>query len=107
KIDARTRKLGGKTYVESNGVGDPVLENLMTKAQPFVTTAKSKVQAIQALQLMLQQRQFKFGSEQLALELGLYEWDDGGGMITDPVIAAVIAAAIAVPPGKAVGRALG
>jgi hypothetical protein len=52
----------GPTYVESNGVGDPVIENLTVPVEPFTTTAKTKVQAIQALQLLIQQGRFKYGS---------------------------------------------
>lgn len=100
RIDQRTRSLGGKTHVESNGPGDPVIENLTTKAEPFVTTARTKVQAIQALQLLIQQGRFKYGSEQLGRELGLYQWDDHA-LIQDSVIATAIAAfqvAHPIPP---------
>lgn len=45
--------------VESNGVGDPVIENLNVQAVPFVTTAKSKVQGIQALQMLLEKGRLK------------------------------------------------
>jgi Terminase large subunit, T4likevirus-type, N-terminal len=92
RIDARTRRLGGTTRVESNGPGDPVLENLTMQAEPFVTTARTKVQAIQALQLLIQQGRFKFGSEQLGRELGLYQWNDAA-LVQDSVMAAAIAAA--------------
>jgi hypothetical protein len=97
RIDARTKALKGTTYVESNGIGDPVIENLTTRAEPFVTTAKTKVQAIQALQLLVQQGRFKLGSEQLARELGLYQWDDRA-LVTDSVMAAAIAAFHAAGP---------
>jgi hypothetical protein len=108
EIDARHRALGGTTYVESNGVGDPVIENLTVKVEPFVTTAKTKVQAIQALQLLIQQGQFKYGSEQLDRELSLYQWDDRD-LVQDSVMAAAIAAAATQQPfvlgGLAQGRA--
>jgi len=97
KIDARVRKLG-LTWVESNGVGDPVIENLTEPVEPFVTTARTKVQAIQALQLLIQQGRFKHNEEQLARELGLYEWADEG-ITQDSVIAAAIAAAQAIERG--------
>jgi hypothetical protein len=98
-IEARHRTYGGKTYVESNGVGDPVIENLSVRVEPFTTTAKTKVQAIQALQLLIQQGRFKYGSEQLDRELGLYQWDDKA-LIQDSVMAAAIAAfQVLHPPG--------
>lgn len=81
----------GVPYVESNGVGDPVIENLDCHATPFVTTAKSKVQAIEALKLWLQQGRLKYGSEALDRELSLYQWQDQD-IIQDSVIAAAIAA---------------
>ena len=95
RIDARHLKLRGTTHVESNGVGDPVIENLSVEAQPFTTTARTKVQAIQSLQLLIQQGRFKCGSEQLMRELGLYEWNDQG-IVQDSVMAAAIAAHAAV-----------
>jgi hypothetical protein len=72
-------------------VGDPVIENLLVAVEPFVTTARSKAQAIAALQLLIQQGRFKFGSEQLGRELGVYEHQDAG-LVQDSVIAAAIAA---------------
>lgn len=91
-IEARGKRFG-RTLVESNGVGDPVIENLMVRVDPFLTTVKSKTQAIQALQLLIQQGQFKFGPahEQLERELSLYEFDDKN-LVQDTVMAASIAA---------------
>jgi hypothetical protein len=90
-IDARKRKLLGIHAVESNGVGDPLIEFLDEDVERFVTTQKSKVQAIQALQLLIQQGRFKHQNEQLDRELNLYQWQDAG-QVTDSVIAASIAA---------------
>jgi len=90
-IEQRHRTLRGRTLLESNGVGDPVIENLTVHVEPFVTTAKTKMQAISALQLLIQQGRFKFGSEQLARELALYSWADQD-LIQDSVMAAAIAA---------------
>jgi hypothetical protein len=97
-IEARQRRYG-KTFVESNGVGDPVIENLLVNVEPFQTTVRSKVQAIQALQLLIQQGRFKFGAEheQLARELSLYEWKDQD-LIQDCVMAAAIVALPAHEP---------
>lgn len=90
RIEARQRTMG-RTWVESNGVGDPVIENLSVPVEPFVMTVKTKTQAIQALQLLVQQGRFKFGDEQLGRELGLYEWADKD-LIQDCVMAAAGAA---------------
>lgn len=100
-IEARARRLNGRVYVESNGVGDPVIENLSVSVEPFVTTAKTKTQAIQALQLLVQQGRFKHGEEQLDREMSLYEWDDKT-LIQDSVMSAAIAAFQAVEsrPGQ-------
>lgn len=58
-IEDRQRAYEGMLIVESNGVGDPVIENLTVQAVPFVTTAKSKVQGIQALQMLLEKGRIK------------------------------------------------
>ncbi len=68
-----------------------MIENLTTRVEPFTTTAKTKVQAIQALQLLVQQGCFKHDEPQLARELGLYQWDDKD-LVQDSVMAAAIAA---------------
>lgn len=90
-IESRKRRFPGVHVVESNGVGDPLIEFLNEDVDRFVTTAKSKVQAIQALQLLIQQGRFKHNNEQLDRELSLYSWDDGN-LVTDSVMSAAIAA---------------
>lgn len=55
RIEARAKLYPGTVVVESNGIGDPVIENLSVSVTPFVTTAKSKMQALQALQLLFEQ----------------------------------------------------
>lgn len=97
KIDDRKRRRGA-TWVESNGVGDPVIENLTESVEPFTTTARTKVQAIQALQLLIQQGRLKYDDEQLDRELGLYEWADQD-LIQDCVMSAAIAAVQMVERG--------
>jgi hypothetical protein len=99
KIEDRQRRRG-RTWVESNGVGDPVIENLSVSVEPFTTTAKTKTQAIQALQLLVQQGRFKHGEEQLDREMSLYQWDDQQ-LIQDSVLAASIAAYEAIENGQA------
>lgn len=54
-IERQARQYPGALVIESNGIGDPVIENLNVSAEPFVTTARSKVQALQALQLLFEQ----------------------------------------------------
>lgn len=54
-IETQAKAYPGQLVIESNGVGDPLIENLNVFAQPFVTTARSKVQALQALQLLFEQ----------------------------------------------------
>jgi hypothetical protein len=96
-IEARKRSYG-PTWVESNGVGDPLIEFLSEDVERFTTTAKSKVQAIQALQLLIQQGRFKHDNEQLDRELQLYQWQDAH-QVTDSVIASAIAAFAALDSG--------
>ena len=89
-IDRRSRAYPGRHWVESNGVGDPVIENLETRVTAFTTTAKTKFQAITALALAHENKTFKHGIPQLKLETQLYQIDDSR-LITDCVIAAAIA----------------
>lgn len=77
RIDAQAAAYPGQLIVESNGVGDPVIENLNSYATPFVTTARSKVQAIQALQLLLEHGRLKAEwTAQERRELMGYMWED-------------------------------
>jgi len=97
EIEDRKRKYG-PTWVESNGIGDPLIEFLEEDVERYTTTAKTKVQAIQALQLLIQQGRFKHDNDQLDRELQLYQWSDGQ-LVTDSVIAAAIAAFAALDSG--------
>lgn len=107
RIEARHVAQRGVTWVESNGVGDPVIENLNVTVEPFTTTTRTKVQAIQSLVLLLEQGRFKYGNEQLDRELSLYQWDDKN-LVQDCVMAAAIAAHAAEPdPKDAWARAIG
>lgn len=106
RIERRTAEYPGVHVVESNGPGDPVIENLTVHVDPFQTTARSKLQAIQALQLLVQHGHFKYdpknddGHGQLDRELGLYQFDDEK-LIQDSVMAAAIAALQTKPRPKA------
>lgn len=76
-IERRWKLYSGALLIESNGVGDPVIENLSVPAKPFVTSAKSKFNAIQALQLLLERREIKARwTPQERREMTLYKWDD-------------------------------
>jgi hypothetical protein len=77
RLEARARAYPGINVVESNGIGDPVIENTNAAIQPFVTSAKSKVQAIQSLQLLLEHGRIKAKwTAQERRELIGYMWDD-------------------------------
>lgn len=77
RINARGRKYPGQVLVESNGIGDPVIENLEIPVTPFVTTSKTKVQAIQSAVLLLEHKRLKARwTPQERKELMFYEWDD-------------------------------
>jgi hypothetical protein len=107
RIDRRVLAYPGAHAVESNGVGDPVIENLTQHVEPYTTTAKTKLQAIQALQLLIQQGRFKYDPKaseamaQLDRELGLYQYADEA-LVQDCVMAAAIAA-ITTKPQKQAG----
>lgn len=77
RIEARYYAYKGRVIIESNGVGDPVIENLNIPAEPFVTTARSKVQSIQSLQLLFEQSGLKARwTTQERKELSVYQYDD-------------------------------
>jgi hypothetical protein len=76
-LERRAAAYPGVLVVESNGIGDPVIENLNCYAQPFTTSARSKVQAIQALQLLLEHGRLKAKwTATERRELIGYQWDD-------------------------------
>lgn len=103
KIEARAQMFPGEHYVESNGVGDPVIENLNIHVKPFATTSKSKIQALESLQLLFEKERIKFSknenadSEELYNELRSYEWDDDN-LTQDCVMALAIAASGVAKP---------
>ena len=99
RIEARHALYPGRTVVESNGAGDPVIENLRIKAVPFVTTARSKTQAIQALQLLAERGVLGCGLDDVRREMVAYEWDDRS-LVQDCVMALAIAALHLPAPGR-------
>lgn len=98
-IDRRALAYVGRTVVESNGPGDPVIENLAMRVEPFVTSARSKVQALQALQLLLERGALKCDLPDVTRELRGYQWDDKG-LVQDCVMALAIAAIHLPKPGS-------
>ena len=92
-IEARATRYPGITYVESNGVGDPVIENLTVPVAPWVTTARSKLQALDALTLLLENGAVKWPQiAQLDAEMMVYQ-DDDKDLVQDCVMALAIGAA--------------
>lgn len=102
RLDAVADRWPGQLIVESNGVGDPVIENLRHRATPFVTSSKSKVQAIQSLVLLLENGDLKAQwTPQERRELKGYRWDDQG-LVQD----CVMSLAIGAPSLAAAGQPL-
>lgn len=87
-IERRARTWPGRHIVESNGVGDPVIENLTVRVEPWLTTARSKQQMIQSLALRLERGEIIWPADlrQLTTEVALYQWDDAE-LVQDCVIA--------------------
>jgi hypothetical protein len=90
QMERRYHAYPGEHWLESNGVGDPVLENLNVSLTPWNSAPKPKSQIITALQLAHEQSKLKHGIRQLAVECQLYQWDDKD-LIQDSVIAAALA----------------
>lgn len=76
RIEARGAAYPGEVWVESNGIGDPVIENLNIRVKPFVTTAKSKQNAITELVKSHEHRLIKHDIERVRVETLTYQWDD-------------------------------
>ncbi len=92
RLNQRGRMYPGEVWIESNGVGDVVIENLDILVYPFITTARSKVQGTQALQLLLEHSRFKAKwTPQERRELTGYQWDDRN-LVQDCVMSLVVGA---------------
>lgn len=107
RIEAASARWPGAVVVESNGVGDPLIEFLRVRVTPFVTTALSKRNALQALRLLLERRELAApvveaapALAQLRRELSQYQYDDAG-LAQDCVMALAIAALSAGRPVNA------
>lgn len=102
RIAQQAQKWPGMLVIESNGVGDPLIENLDLVAEPFITTARSKLQALQALQLLFEQRAICASwdaRERAALES--CSWDDAH--TADEVMSLAIFAHTVTQPREAAG----
>jgi len=82
KVVQRINEFKCHTYVEVNGVGDPIFEQVKQKVndsnliQPFVTTSKSKQDIIEQLVVANQNKEVKFlDIEWLLKELDLFTYD--------------------------------
>lgn len=89
-IDEAAALYGGTVYVESNSIGDPVIEGLSYPVRPFVTSAKSKADALTRLVRAVENGEIKCGVDQVISELKAYEWEDER-LVQDSVIALAIA----------------
>jgi hypothetical protein len=91
RIEGRAGRYPGYNFVESNGPGDPVIENLAVRVTPFVTTAKSKAQILDSLALALEGGNLKWRDwPQLDTEVLLYQ-DEDSDLVQDCVMALAIA----------------
>jgi hypothetical protein len=84
-----------RAIVDQTGLGAPMVEEFEARArgkvEGFSFTARSKEEALTALQLLMQHHELRFSDEQLRLEAELYERDDKG-LVTDAVMAAALMA---------------
>lgn len=88
----------GETWVESNGVGDPLIQFLTIQVREFVTTALTKRNALDALKLLLQREELIAPLiPQWRDELTIYQRDDAA-ISQDTVMASAIAALAAGRP---------
>lgn len=101
-IAERVQRYPGALWIESNGVGDPLIENLEVPASPFVTTAKSKLNALQALQLLFEQGDIcaTFDARERAALVGC-RWDEPH--TPDEVMSLAIFAHVATQPAEPIG----
>ena len=96
-IEGRTKAYPGVSVVEENNAL-ALIDNLNVRVTPFVTTARSKVKALQALAMLLERGALKCGVHEVLLELREYQWDDKG-LVQDCVMALAIAALHCPPVG--------
>lgn len=101
-IEARHRAYPGRTVVESNGVGDPLIQFLTVRVEEFQTTALSKRNALDALKLLLQRREL-ISPRIVEWERELTVYQDADAQLQqDTVMASAIAALHAGRPVRMV-----
>src|SRR3972149_5511300 len=89
-IDDVSASYGGTVAVESNSIGDPIIEGLTASVRPFNTSAKSKADALTRLVRAVEQGDLKCGVDQVLSELRGYQWEDQN-IVQDSVMALAIA----------------
>lgn len=99
-IEQRFVDYPGEHWVESNGVGDPVIENLDVPVQAWLTTARSKEQMITAAQLAMEAGRLAWpvALRQVTTEMLLYQWNDKV-LVQDCVMSLAGAVAVAEDTG--------
>ena len=90
-IDATAGEYGA-AVVESNSIGDPVIEMLEAQVTPFNTSQRTKANALQRLVRLVEQGALKCGVDQVLSEVKSYQWEDRG-IVQDCVMALGIALA--------------
>lgn len=102
RLESVARQFPGRMVIESNGVGDPLIEATNVAIEPFVTTARSKLQALQGLQLLFEQREIfaEWDSRERQALLDA-RWDDDH--TADEVMSlAIFAASVGNPMDKVI-----
>ena len=89
-IEDRAAEYGDMPIIEENG-SIAMIENMNIRVQPFQTTARSKVEALQALVALMERGAIKADIPDLTRELESYQWDDGG-LVQDCVMTLAILA---------------
>lgn len=98
RIEQIHRAYPGETWVESNGVGDPLIQFLSIVVKEFTTTALTKRNAIDALLLLIQRDELISPPiPEWSRELLVYQRDDQH-LMQDTVMAAAIVALAAGRP---------
>jgi len=107
RIEDRARRFPGKVLVESNGIGDPLIEFLTVPVTPFTTTAISKRNALDALKLLMQRGELVAPDiPQWRRELSIYAFQDKE-LTQDCVMASAITALAAGRPLRAFAPSVG
>lgn len=82
----------GEAVVESNSIGDPLIEMVAAQVRPFNTSQRTKANALQRLVRLVEQGHILCGVDQVLSELKSYQWEDKG-IVQDSVMALAIALA--------------